>query len=676
MRCAYGANNTFIFPSGHPKCPCVNSSTLEQPFDLIDPEFADTFGGVNLSTFGLDECAAHESELAECLTPCQDESDVYTAVSRVCDKSYCKRKFCLVDHNNCDLEHGKSTIFKNAFYSYATCGEADSFTGNYRIQKLNGRILDVVLLRNSGGWKGSYSTTNEHHKGPWNIWSGLAVEFIQDAARQSGIQLRIVSPPTEFREQAEASLGSSNVFAQCVHAAALGYVDLCVASFTINTPRALAANFIELDTNEIYLIVSSKDNTNPSFHENLKKVFAPFLTETWVFIICFVIPVLGLLTLFHEYGNESFPKTKEVVMVNDAGVETVEERPISFVKHMPQTIYRSLLATLRGDYDVEVSSIGGHINIIGILFFIVVIIATYTANLASFFTLKASRHTIDNIDDAIAQGWRFCMVRTHIHQAQVMFPQLVDDAIVVDPIELGGDGLPGFSCNNCRPADLVLEKLDPVKAKSDKSYCHAAITYDAPLEKHQEEGHHCTLKPVQRLYSTQFGMPVASSVSRELTSLVLKLKNEGNYQRHLEQNRPQSRCGLDDAEDNDLSPISIEDLTGMWVVTFGVALVGVLCTLCERFGPKKPKRLIYRGKAGKLLEDEQYDDDDNFLQETELLQETTETAPDISPVLAPQPESFESAVEIHQSALPRQNSTDSLQSGRQLANRIASMESV
>ena len=64
----------------------------------------------------------------------------------------------------------------------------------------------------------------------------------------------------------------------------------------------------------------------------------------------------------------------------------------------------------------------------------------YTANLASFFTLQASQRSVSSLNDAMGAGWRFCILRSNMRDAQGRYPGLPDSLFVVDPLELGGDG--------------------------------------------------------------------------------------------------------------------------------------------------------------------------------------------------------------------------------------------
>ena len=386
----------YKYPRGHPRCPCLSSWEASPIEFLNNSNYLSSEGGgddtqefiddsierfkseFDWSAFGLDVCAPHELQLqtSPCQSQCSDESnDLLKPQPKSlieCDKSWCHRSFCYIDPDNCSLERQQSQIYKNRFWSYATCGEADAFTGLQRIQQWKGRTLNVSILQNSGGWMGSYSATGQHYMGPWSHWGGTTVDFIKDVAQEGGFELQLTRPPDFLEEQARDSIGSGDAFAQCIHATALGFIDLCIASFTINTVRATVANFVQIGTDDVYLIVNDyHGSNNDSFFSNLGKVFAPLKPETWGFMLFFVIPLLGLLTVFHEYGTSLFPKTRTISVVDvHTGNQKQEERRFPLWEHCLYSVYVALVAVLRGDYDVPVVSTGGYLNIVATLFFI------------------------------------------------------------------------------------------------------------------------------------------------------------------------------------------------------------------------------------------------------------------------------------------------------------------
>lgn len=73
---------------------------------------------------------------------------------------------------------------------------------------------------------------------------------------------------------------------------------------------------------------------------------------------------------------------------------------------------------------------------------------------------------------------------------------------------------------------MGLRMVDPIKAKTNASYCHAAIAYEGDLQVAHANGEHCDLKVVSRLPSSEVGMPVSAKYEKALKTVVLKLQNK------------------------------------------------------------------------------------------------------------------------------------------------------
>ena len=62
----------------------------------------------------------------------------------------------------------------------------------------------------------------------------------------------------------------------CVHATALGYLDLCLGQYTITTEQAHAVDFIQLNSEPVIMLIKNTDKqlTGLAFYvESAKKVF-------------------------------------------------------------------------------------------------------------------------------------------------------------------------------------------------------------------------------------------------------------------------------------------------------------------------------------------------------------------------------------------------------------------
>ena len=244
------------------------------------------------------------------------------------------------------------------------------------------------------------------------------------------------------------------------------------------------------------------------------------------------------------------------------------------------------------------------------------------ANLAAILTKKASLTTIGSLDDALKANYRICSERKNLETVRALEPRIEDHHIVVDPLDLGGDGLPGFNCPNCAARTRVFEFLDIQKAESgDPQYCHAAFAPAEDLEVEQNNGMHCDKTTVgRRVGASQTGIPVNERSSSELVAYFLKLKNDGVFDLELIDHEPTPNCpeqGLLDTE-GDIA-LSITQLTGIWIVSFGFASIGLLIHFLQpHFKKKQHIRPVHKydqsGNRVNVL-----DKDDDWIEEQSVV---------------------------------------------------------
>lgn len=158
----------------------------------------------------------------------------------------------------------------------------------------------------------------------------------------------------------------------------------------------------------------------------------------------------------------------------------------------------------------------------------------------------------------------------------------IADRFVRDPVELGGDGEPGFNCAHCNSLFRTIEFLDPVKAETDSRYCHVALASTEELEIVHGSGVGCN-KGVsgQPLAYKQFGFPLANQFGKELESLFITLKNNGVFEKKQQDARPESSCtgATSQAMARSLTPY---DLIGIWITCGGFAIIGLIISFVER----------------------------------------------------------------------------------------------
>ena len=463
-----------FFRNGNDACPCLTNDTIT---DVAAEDLTDTLlgllGSVNPYSYGIG-CGTHDAETASCTDgSCAFDPNI-APQKESCDRAYCERSFCYVNPNTCSLLFRRSQFFPNSqrFYSYATCWDVDSFVSNSRIRSLENRTFKVGLNSNSGGWVGAFRHPPQQFEGPLSLWFGPVVDFAIAAASRGNFRIKLTTPPSFLANRSLIYFGSSS-FDFCVYATSLGYLDFCLAQYTITDQRAITADWLILNSQELNLVVQLQTQLSnwDDFKESLSLVFAPFQVQTWLFVVFFVIPFLGALMVIHEYNHpgSSYPAKHNVIVKENKrrSIERVEERRVPYYQHITRAIYINLLSVLQQNYVHTVVSYGAMMNLLGISFFILTIIAvckymmltvcrqlghksrnltscsscyTDTANLAAILTQQAQKSSISNLADVMSAKLRICSERKNLETIRALYPEIDDSNLVVDPIELGGDG--------------------------------------------------------------------------------------------------------------------------------------------------------------------------------------------------------------------------------------------
>jgi hypothetical protein len=221
---------------------------------------------------------------------------------------------------------------------------------------------------------------------------------------------------------------------------------------------------------------------------------------------------------------------------------------------------------------------------------------------------------------------RVCAERYNLNIVRSLNQHLPDSLFVEDPVYLGGDGKPGFACSNCASRTRVFNMIrSPAEVAKNSSYCNVAIAPLEDLQVEQKIGNFCKLAPSTAgiVGQVQTGLPIYEGVSEVLISLFLKLKNDGVYDKEVITGRPDSQCPIEFRGEG--SPLSISQLTGIWVVSFGFALAGLIVTFVSPLLNRNKERVIQpiieydqSGNRINILED----DDEEFVNNKTTLSDT------------------------------------------------------
>lgn len=544
---------------GDQNCPCINDiinnevhpNAVTDDYNEYIEENILKGTGQNISTFGVG-CKPHDEIFGYCEWKRLKCEATIPEPPECHDLDWCGRSWCYIDPKNCTLENEESSLFLGKAYSFATCGYMDTFLGPALIASLKEKNLKVAFAANTGGYLGAYN-----NKGSFavnNDWDGPVVEFITRAALSAEFSIEIVSPPDHLRADANEYLDSATNFDFCVYAAALGYVDFCVGSFTVTTNRASYAPWFVLGEHAIQIVTFQQrpESALKRFWDDASTILKPFEWRVWIVMFLLFMPIMSFIILYFEYGKSegAYPSTDR--------------------KDLPGYIALSLyevLQSLFAGYGGTVVSRAGKAMMIGIGFFNMLILTTYTANLVAIFNSNDLQPDVTSLEEAYDRGYKICGERSHLLLLNATFPK-VNEMILSDPV----DGKPGFT-NRKHVLDAMKEEVLP---EDRERFCEAAFIINEDLVAMQGEELHCNKTMIgTSLLVQSYGFPMSPVNFDSLWAIFQDQYNEGWYDRAAETYKPSNQCDNLNAQAK-TSVLSIEEMAGLWIGTFAFAIAGVI----------------------------------------------------------------------------------------------------
>lgn len=321
----------------------------------------------------------------------------------------------------------------------------------------------------------------------------------------------------------------------CALGTSLNLWDICIGEMQVIGRRPDFAKFLpSLGTTVEYLIVQQKVS-EPSFRTHMASVFSPFSGELWGVLIAFLV-VFGLAFAFLERNGPDF-----------------ENSPRARHK-FATTMYKTFLSGFTGGPAYDPATPGGKIAALGFGWFILIVLASYTANLASLLVVANSLEGISDIEGLIqTTGAKLCVQDdSHVAAYTALYPAL-DGRI----ISSGG-------------TELALEHL-----VADK--CQGAAMGIGELEVWQSMSLGCTLAVVgSPLSETNNAFAVSREYLERLTPLIASKLAESQLTHLFKDARPKSSCPSRTAATSTLGP---GELTGVLIPSAGLLVIGLLVGL-------------------------------------------------------------------------------------------------
>ena len=347
------------------------------------------------------------------------------------------------------------------YYSYTTCGALDTYKpfvavdGKYTL-KVSVPSDDYVP------WvmKGSLDTSMPHWKG----YRGVLPDALEAAKNDLGVDLTLRD---YFASAQSKAVFPASSFSACILDVKVGKLDACVGNFwvriasclswktssqpahcsgvccaagpapterqrsahwrkravlmshelrhhpaltlrarQVTSERLAIINFVQPFAEDRLYLVASSETVPQSFLDDLRKPFAPFDLLLWLL-------VFGYITF-----------TSVVTFVIDGKALASEEgmNPHPVARYCMAS-YLSYIGLASGGPQNAPVSFPGRVAQLGYGFFIMVILASYTANLATILVAKSQSAGIQSIQDAIDKQLTICVLSAVQPELTAKYPQ-------------------------------------------------------------------------------------------------------------------------------------------------------------------------------------------------------------------------------------------------------------
>lgn len=333
----------------------------------------------------------------------------------------------------------------------------------------------------------------------------------------------------------------------CVRDVAFGALDLCLGTFWELPRRRALVSFVTPIMVDIMYLVVAKKSVEPDMFSIIFGVFEPFTLRLWVCIAAAIFVIsLALYVLernSHPDDHDDFP--------HDHALQNVAE-----------SYYKGCLGFWSGGVAHQPMTIGGKIVLVAFGLFIVLTLAGYTANLASFLVVKReSESSFNNIDELLAAGGKVCMWGS-----------------------LEGFFLEQYST----AASQVVPVSDTEEAfsKLDAGECDGIMNGERENDAWLKKTAHCDKVEVSAVFSLMLSQPVSSEFARGLSYLAVKNKPllPGIMSQYGSIDECASESATEDDDAHSDGQMDITDFIGTFLITgaasalgFVIALLKVLC---------------------------------------------------------------------------------------------------
>ena len=153
-------------------------------------------------------------------------------------------------------QHSTAYEDEGLYYSYAACGFSDAYSSSQVGNLLKNKVLRVLFFHNVAGWNGAFHPRGINNERSGDYY-GTYVDLVNAMAANGQFTINITMAPEHVRARAENI--SSSRWTQCAFYAGLGFVDICIGSYTVTLQRVQLTRMVFTATEDVYALAALDD---------------------------------------------------------------------------------------------------------------------------------------------------------------------------------------------------------------------------------------------------------------------------------------------------------------------------------------------------------------------------------------------------------------------------------
>jgi hypothetical protein len=298
----------------------------------------------------------------------------------------------------------------------------------------------------------------------------------------------------------------------------------------------MGTDFVGVYMENIVLLVRNERDESDSLRDNLFKPFSPFSPVLWALIIA-TLSAASINMAFFEHGrHENYP---------GHGCHTCT-----------RSLYDVSVSFLSGGMTIEPNTLSGRILSLGISFFILITVASFTASTATvLISQQQAQPRVASLPDALQQRKRVCYSAGMGQQLLATYPTLNSFGVLY-----GDDTICRF--------------------QMDAGACDVCLTSDLAIASMHSRGEGCGLLAVGRPVITYLtGFYVAGWAGGQIRTSASRKMVDGTWSRIEGDMFPPSACVS--AETGKMTQLQAEHMAGTCLILFLCAVVAWLARLKE-----------------------------------------------------------------------------------------------